>query len=178
MKRTKIYYIRNKQISLFVELVFAVILLAVVGIGVKEVVLPNESIEGVQLVGCVDGDTSKLKIDGQTETVRFLAIDTPETKHPNKGVEPFGKEASDYTCDALKNANVIRVEFDLNSNQRDKYDRLLAWIFVDDKLLQEELLNNGLAKIAYLYGDYSYMDQLYKAEQSAQVNNLGIWEKN
>lgn len=178
MKRVKIYYVRNKQISLFVELILAVILLVVLGIGAKEVVLPNEPINGVQLIGCVDGDTAKLKIDGQTETVRFLAIDTPETKHPTKGVEPFGKEASDYTCDALTNANVIRVELDLNSEQRDKYDRLLAWIFVDDKLLQEELLNNGLAKIAYLYGEYSYMDQLYKAEQSAQINNLGIWEKN
>ncbi|MEG0165406.1 thermonuclease family protein [Anaerorhabdus sp.] len=176
MKRIKRYRRRNKKTSIFVELVIALILLVVVGIGAKEVILPNESIEGVQLVGCVDGDTAKLRIEGQTETVRFLAIDTPETKHPNKGVEPFGKEASDYTCDTLKNANVIRVEFDLNSNQRDKYNRILAWVFVDDKLLQEELLNNGLAKIAYLYGDYSYMDQLYKAEQLAQANNLGVWE--
>lgn len=172
----KKYYKRRRKKSILVEFVIALTLITVVVVGAKELALPNESIEGIQLIGCVDGDTAKLKINGQSETVRFLAIDTPETKHPSKGVEPYGKEASNYTCEALENASVIRIEYDSNSETRDKYNRVLAWVFVDEKLLQEELLKNGLGKVAYLYGNYSYLDKLSEAEKYAQSNSLGIWK--
>ncbi|PXA09439.1 alpha/beta hydrolase, partial [Staphylococcus pseudintermedius] len=59
----------------------------------------------VELVKAVDGDTAKLKYQGKTETFRFLLIDTPETKHPRLGKQPFGQEASDRTAKLLKNAN-------------------------------------------------------------------------
>ena len=54
--------------------------------------------KGVKLTKCTDGDTAHFMIDGQDTTVRFLAIDTPETKKPNTPVQPYGKEASRYTC--------------------------------------------------------------------------------
>lgn len=125
---------------------------------------------------CVDGDTAKFIINGKEYSTRFLAIDTPETKHPKKGVEPFGKEASSYTCNALKKASSIVLEYDKNSTKEDKYGRRLAWIFVDGELLQEKLIRKGYAKVAYLYGDYQYTEKLKKVEKKAKEEKLGVWQ--
>lgn len=124
---------------------------------------------------CVDGDTAKFIVNEKEITVRFLAIDTPETKHPTKGEEPYGKEASNFTCNALKKANTITLEYDDGSDQYDKYNRHLAWVYVDQILLQDALVQKGLAKIAYLYGDYAYTEQLQKSEAIAKEQQLGIW---
>lgn len=122
---------------------------------------------------CVDGDTASFIYKDKSEKFRFLAIDTPEST--NK-IEPFGKEASSYTCNILKSAKKIEIEFDSNSNEKDKYGRYLAWIYVDDKLLQDNLVKKGYAKVAYLYGDYAYTKQLQESEIHAKNNKLNIWQ--
>lgn len=124
---------------------------------------------------CVDGDTAKFKLNEEIIKVRFLAIDTPETKHPTKKEEPYGKEASNFTCNSLKKANKIAIEYDPNSEKYDKYDRHLGWIFVDDKLLQRLIIKEGLAKVDYLYDDYKYTNILLKEEKNAKENKIGIW---
>lgn len=134
----------------------------------------NEKIQ-VTLEKCVDGDTARFMYKKSNIKARFLAIDTPESVHPTKKVEPFGKEASKYTCDMLSNAKKIVLEYDINSDKTDKYDRHLVWVFVDDVLLQEELVSNGYAKIKYVYGDYKYLDELKKEEQIAKGNRIGVW---
>lgn len=131
--------------------------------------------ETVEFSSCVDGDTAKFKLNNETIKVRFLAIDTPETKHPTKGEEPYGKEASDFTCNKIKNAKKIEIEYDENCDKKDRYDRVLAWVFVDDSLLQSELVKNGLAEVAYLYGDYKYTSLLNDNEEYAKVNKLGMY---
>ena len=133
--------------------------------------------EMVHLSKCVDGDTAKFMIKKKVYTVRFLAIDTPETKHPKKGEEPFGKEASVYTCQRLTNANKIELEYDSNSEKEDKYGRRLAFVFVDGELLQSELIEKGYAKVAYLYGDYKYTDALKLEEKLARVHKKGLWNQ-
>ena len=130
--------------------------------------------EEVTFSKCVDGDTAKFIINNKEETVRFLAVDTPETKNSTKGEEPYGKEASDYTCNRLKEVNKIELEYDDNSTKTDKYNRYLAWVFVDDNLLQAELVKNGLAEVAYLYGDYKYTDLLKDYEQTAIATKVGM----
>ena len=133
--------------------------------------------ETVTFSDCVDGDTIKVERNGKQVTVRFLAIDTPETVHPTKGVEPYGKEASDYTCDKVKNAKTLELELDPGSDEFDKYERLLAWIYVDGNLLQSELVSLGYARVAYLYGDYLYTADLQELESEAGNNKLGIWSE-
>lgn len=128
----------------------------------------------VILKQCVDGDTAKFIVHNKIETVRFLAIDTPEVKHPTKGREPFGKIASHYTCDVLKKANTIELEFE-DGNKTDKYNRLLAWVFVDNTLLQDDLIKKGYAKVAYLYDDYRYNNLLKVHETEAKLKEVGIW---
>lgn len=137
-------------------------------------VLANEKIE-VKFSKCVDGDTAKFILDDKEITARFLAVDTPETVHPTKGEEPFGKDASNYTCDKLTSAKKIVLEYDDGSDKTDKYDRHLVWVYYDDNFLQEELISLGYAKVAYLYGDYKYTADLQNTEVVAKSDKKGIW---
>lgn len=132
--------------------------------------------ETVKFSDCVDGDTIKVLLNDKKYTIRMLAVDTPESVHPTKGVEYYGKEASEYTCNLVKKAKKIEIEYDDNSDKTDKYDRLLVWVFVDGKLLQKELISNGYAKLAYLYGDYKYTTELVDAQELASAKNIGIWD--
>lgn len=129
----------------------------------------------VEYIEGVDGDTAKFKMNGEEITVRFLAVDTPESVHPTKGVEPYGAEASQFTKIKLENAKKIELEFDNNSDKTDKYGRYLAWIWVDGELLQDLLIKEGLAKVAYLYADYKYTSVLQESEKIAKEEQKGIW---
>lgn len=126
----------------------------------------------VTLDKCVDGDTAWFYLDNEEIKARFLAIDTPESTTKK---EAFGKEASDFTCNLLKNANKIEIEYDDNSDKLDKYDRHLVWVFVDDNLLQNLIIKNGLGEVEYLYGDYKYTSILEASEILAKTNRVGIW---
>lgn len=137
-------------------------------------VYASDKIE-VQLKKCVDGDTARFIYKNEEIKARFLAIDTPESVHPTKEAEPFGKEASEYTCQKLTNANKIVLEYDPKSDKTDKYDRHLVWVYVDDMLLQKDLISKGYAKVEYIYGKYKYLDELEIIEQEAKSEKLGIW---
>lgn len=136
------------------------------------------SAEVVEFNKCIDGDTFKAKLNNEIITVRLLAVDTPESVHPDKMIEYYGIESSKFTCDKIKNAKKIELEYDSNSEKYDKYDRVLAWVFLDDVLLQDEIIKNGYGKVAYLYNDYKYTNILLNSEKLAQKNHLGIWVDN
>lgn len=128
--------------------------------------------EMVTLSKCVDGDTAWFYLDGKEIKTRFLAIDTPEST--NK-IEEYGKEASNFTCDKLTNAKKIEIEYDENSDKTDKYNRELVWVFVDNELLQNLIIKEGLGEVAYLYGDYKYTSLLQKSQLEAQEKKMNIW---
>ena len=129
----------------------------------------------VKLNRVIDGDTAVFNMPNNDEpvTVRFLAINTPES---TSKVELYGKEASKFTEEKLKNSKIIVLEYDNNSTETDKYNRQLAWIWVDDELLQELLIENGLAKVDYIYGNYKYVDLLEDKEEKAKTSKIGIWQ--
>ena len=129
----------------------------------------------VTLDSCVDGGTANFIIKNKTKKVRFLGIDTPESVKKNSEVESYGKEASNYTCKKLKSAKKIELEYDPKSDKKDKYGRILAWVFIDNKLLQKDLVSKGYAKVAYLYDDYLYTDEIKNAEESAKSKKIRIW---
>lgn len=126
----------------------------------------------VTLNKCVDGDTAWFNLENKQIKARFLAIDTPEST--NK-IEEYGKEASKFTCDLLNNASHIQIEYDDNSDKQDKYNRELVWVFVDEKLLQELVVKEGLAEVKYIYGNYKYLDQVNLALKEAKKNKLNLW---
>ena len=134
--------------------------------------LQDNTREEAELEKCVDGDTTHLKVGNEVLKVRYLAIDTPEY---TKEKEPYGKEASECVCKLLSEADKIELEYDDGSEKTDKYGRTLAWVYADDRLVQIELVQQGLAEVKYIYGDYAYTDDLQKAQKAAQADKLNIW---
>ncbi|MED1467815.1 thermonuclease family protein [Bacillus salipaludis] len=127
------------------------------------------------IVKNVDGDTVVIKLNGREEKVRMLCVDTPETHHPRLGVQPFGPEASAYTKKILPVGKKVQIETGIGDG-RDKYGRLLAYIYVDGKMFNEMLLEKGLARVAYIYApNTKYVDQFYAFQKKAQKKGIGIW---
>lgn len=121
-------------------------------------------------IKCVDGDTFWLN----SEKIRLLAIDTPESTTTK---EPYGKEASDYTCNLITHATTIDLAID-SGNEKDKYDRSLYWVILDGELLQYTLVRQGYAEIAYVDKstvNQDYLKMLEDAQHEAQVEALNIW---
>lgn len=138
----------------------------------------------VNVVKNVDGDTIAVNYKGNTEFVRFIGVDTPETVHPRKPVEYFGKEASDFTKALLPAGSTIALTMD--NEDRDRYDRLLRFIWFSVKYKGEEfwvlhnlvLVLNGYAK-AYTYFPFrqDYMNAFVFAENYAIEHCLGMWKE-
>ncbi|CAM2981802.1 thermonuclease family protein [Paenibacillus sediminis] len=130
----------------------------------------------VKLDHAIDGDTISVIYNGKPRTVRFLLIDTPETSHPKLGEQPFGQEAKSFTKKMVEGANTLELEFDIGPNH-DKYSRLLAYVYVDGKMLQESLLEKGLARVAYIYPpNVRYVDRFEAIQKESQKKRIGIWQ--
>lgn len=123
----------------------------------------------------VDGDTIVVLVNGVSEKVRLIGVDTPETVAPRRTVECFGKEASAFTTSILHNKNVV-LEPDETQNDRDKYGRLLRYVFLDDETLaNKEIISNGYGhEYTYLL-PYKYQAEFVDAELSAQKAQRGLW---
>ena len=117
----------------------------------------------------VDGDTFVIE---SGEKIRLIGIDTPETVHPRKPVEPFGLEASQFTKKLLEGKQVELV-FDVD--KYDRYNRLLAYVYIDGVFLNEELVKQGLAVISTYPPNVKYVEKYEAAQKYARENNLGIW---
>ncbi|WP_164553381.1 thermonuclease family protein [Brevibacillus marinus] len=122
----------------------------------------------------VDGDTIKVQLNGREETVRLLLIDTPETNHPRHGEQPFGPEAKAFVTEILRD-KTVQLEQDV-TNGPDKYGRLLYYVYVDGKSVQEMLLEKGLARVAYVYvPNVKHVDKYREIQRRAQEAGVGIW---
>ncbi|MED4492932.1 thermonuclease family protein [Heyndrickxia coagulans] len=133
--------------------------------------------EPVTLVETVDGDTIKVNYKGKTETVRYLLVDTPEEKKPGTCVQPYAVSAYNKNKQ-LVNSGKLTLEFETNGDKYDKYGRLLAYVFVNGKSVQEELLKGGYARVAYIYNPpYKYLSKYESDENTAKSNHLNIWSE-
>ncbi len=124
----------------------------------------------------IDGDT--IQID-TGDTVRYIGIDTPETNHPRKGVECFGKEAK-LKNTALVLSQFVRLEKDIS--ETDRYGRLLRYVFLEsdsksELFINEALARQGYARVATYPPDIKYQDLFLEAEQAARQNKRGLWSK-
>ncbi|WP_041077134.1 thermonuclease family protein [Bacillus sp. OxB-1] len=134
----------------------------------------REGLIPVELVKVIDGDTIKIIYEGKEQNVRYLLIDTPETNHPRLGKQPFGDEAKARNQELI-NSGTLEIEFDIGE-QIDKYGRLLAYVYVDGESVQEKLLEEGLARVAYVYPPNTrHLDPYEKKQDAAKKKGLGIW---
>jgi len=123
-----------------------------------------------EVTDVVDGDTLVLANQAR---VRLFGADTPETKHPSLPPEPWGHEATEYTRAFIGSA-LVRLEFDLE--RKDRFGRFLAYVYVEDRLLNEELLRAGLARARLEYPYSAEMKRRFqKAEAEAKATRRGIW---
>ena len=130
----------------------------------------------VELDRCTDGDTARFDVDGESVPVRFLSINTPELGKDGQADEPFAQQAATFTCTALESATVIVLELDPQLESVDHYGRWLAYVWVDDVLLQEQLIEAGLADLRYAHERSLYDDQLQKILELTQSRHLGRWK--
>lgn len=127
------------------------------------------------VVRIVDGDTIEVEIDGTTEKVRLIGIDTPESVHPDQERNvPYGPIASAYTKEHLAGRSV-GLEFDVQ--ERDKYGRLLAYIYLEGKMFNETLLEYGHAVVSTYPPNVKYVDRFTELQRQARENGYGLWSE-
>lgn len=126
----------------------------------------------------VDGDTIKVSINGVVDTVRIIGINTPETVDPRKPVECFGKEAS-MKANSLLSGKTITLESDISQGDRDKYGRLLRYVFLSDSAdYGKYMISNGYA-YEYTYDiPYKYQSNYKQAQILAESLKVGLWSPN
>lgn len=128
-----------------------------------------------KVVNVDDGDTIIVATPTGDETVRFIGADTPEVKDPRKPVQCFGPEASVHTKSLLGHGESVRLAPDPDDTDRDKYGRLLRYIYLaDGTLLNAELIRDGWA-FAYVVFPFSKLDEFAGLERQAHTANRGLW---
>ncbi len=124
----------------------------------------------------VDGDTIVVSMDGHDETVRFIGIDTPETHKPNTPVQCYGPAASAHTKNVIiAHGGAVRLAADPLNTNRDRYNRLLRYVYLTDGTLLNELnIREGYA-FYYPYFPFSKAEAFKAAQTQAQASHRGLW---
>ncbi len=127
------------------------------------------------VVKVVDGDTISVNINGSVDMLRLIGINTPETVDPRKLVECFGKEASDKAKQLLSGKK-IRIEKDISQGERDKYGRLLSYIFLENGFnFNKYMIEEGYA-YEYTHNlPYKYQGEFKLAQKQAEIQKKGLW---
>ena len=124
----------------------------------------------------VDGDTFVCRFpDGKEEKIRLIGVNTPETSHQKKGVEYYGKKAKEFTKNTLSGK---RVKLELDMQPRDRYGRLLAYVYLEDgTMLNALLVQEGYAQVMTVPPNVKYQDMFLKLQREARENNRGLWKQ-
>lgn len=128
-----------------------------------------------KVIKIIDGDTLVASINGKNETLRLIGLDTPETVDPRKPVQCFGREASSKAKELLT-GQPVRLEAEPSQGERDKYNRLLRYLFLEDGTnYQDYMIRQGYAH-EYTYNiPYKYQTQFKQAEDEARFAKRGLW---
>ncbi len=122
----------------------------------------------------VDGDTIAVNMSGKSETIRFVGVDTPETHKPNTPVQCYGPAAAAFTKNTIGTGKV-RLQADALSTNRDRYNRLLRYVYLPDgRLLNELLIQNGYG-FYYPYFPFTKKAQFAADEKVAMAAHKGLW---
>lgn len=130
------------------------------------------------VIKIVDGDTINVKIGGEEATVRLIGIDSPEVVDPRKSVQCFGKEASEKIKELINSKNVILTP-DSTQDNKDKYSRLLRYVYLEDgTFINQKMIEGGYA-YEYTYDiPYKYQTEFKEAQKQAESKKFGLWADN
>ena len=128
----------------------------------------------VRVVRIIDGDTIAVCcLAGLPESVRYIGINTPETHHPAKGVEPLGREAAEANR-KLVAGRKVRLEFDVD--QRDRNGRLLAYVYLEDgTFVNARLVEQGYAQVMTVPPNVKHQELFLKLQREARKARQGLW---
>ena len=123
----------------------------------------------------IDGDTIHVRVEGKSHTVRLIGVDTPETKHPTKAVQYFGREASAFTKAALEGKTVL-LQKDRTGDTVDRYGRWLRYVLLDGDNFNARLIRDGYAH-AYRRFPFSKRTEFIRLEEQARQRGIGLWNR-
>lgn len=128
-----------------------------------------------EVMKVVDGDTIRIMADGVEERVRLIGINAPETVDPRSDVQCFGKEASEKLKDIV-GGKLVKLEYDDSQGMRDSYDRLLAYVYLEDgQMANRKMIAEGYAyEYTYLI-PYKYRDEFRELQTLARNSGRGLW---
>lgn len=133
----------------------------------------NISSELYKVVRVVDGDTIIIDYNGTEERVRLIGVDTPESVHPDKEKNTeFGTTASNFSKELLTD-KYVKIELDVQ--ERDQYGRILAYVYLDDVMVNKILLQEGYAKVATYPPNVKYVDDFTSIQEEARNTKKGLW---
>lgn len=168
---------RNRR--LLISLIFTLVSLALLKISNDGYISGVKTLSSNQpgyylVVEVYDGDTFSVNMDGMVEKIRMIGVDTPETHHPNAPVQCFGESASQYTKKIL-NGSKVRLEADPTNSNRDKYQRLLRYVYLQDgRLLNAEIIKDGYG-FAYVHFPFTKMQEFQQFQDLASESGKGLW---
>jgi micrococcal nuclease len=159
-------------------LVFITLLVLVVVVLLKvkdiEIKLPTRQPGLYSVTEFIDGDTIAVNMNGTTEIIRMIGIDTPETHRPNTPVQCYGPQAAAYTKSLIGN-NKVRLQADPLNTNRDRYERLLRYVYLPDgTLLESKIISEGYG-FAYTQFPYLKTVEFEKLEDQAERVKKGLW---
>lgn len=126
--------------------------------------------EWARVTKVVDGDT--IYVEGDRK-IRYIGVDTPETKHPSKGLEPYGPQATEANRKLVEGQTVLLVK---DVSETDRYGRLLRYIFLPDgTFVNLKLVEDGYARVATFPPDVNFTDLFLEAERKARAESRGLW---
>ena len=130
----------------------------------------------VKIAHVIDGDTVDIDINGRTERVRLIGVNTPETKHPTKPIECFGPEASAYLTQLLPKGTTVRIERDVEA--RDQYGRMLLYLYLgsNDLFINLDLVARGYGTPMSIEPNTFHRNDFVRAAAQAEAANVGLWK--
>lgn len=135
--------------------------------------LPVSEFPEAVVVNVVDGDTIDVLMDGQELRIRYIGVDTPETVHPTRGEEPYGREASGFNK-SLVSGQTVYLEKDVSDT--DRFGRLLRYVWLEDgTMVNARLVAEGYAQVSTFPPDVKYAQKFLELQRSAQEQGLGLW---
>lgn len=173
----------QKDLGKIVSTVFvlAVVLLLTTGLQAAN------TMEAATVKRVIDGDTLKIIYQGREESIRMIGIDTPESRKNKKAfkdsarsgndveaITAMGKEAATYVRSVVRKGDRVNIEFDVQ--QRDRYGRLLGYVFLDNgRMLNEEIVKAGYASPMTIPPNVKYQDRFQKVYREAREERRGLF---
>jgi micrococcal nuclease len=150
-----------------------VLVCVVVAVGAGPGAGRERALEG-EVVRIVDGDTIHVRLTDRIEKVRYIGVNTPEVHHPTRGAEPGGREATSVNRSLVAGKHV-RLELDVR--ERDRYGRLLAYVWVGGVMVNAELVRRGYAQVMTVPPNVRHQDLFLKLQRDARDAGRGLWRR-